>query len=163
MTSFRNYFRSGVLLCIEKKCNALRETHERNFNDIKEKMGEFTTNITNRLNNFINSHKSIRNNIVEIRNLKLDLVTQKHEIRQVIQEYKTFDEEEKQKIRTSKEKKQEELLPVIKRIGENLNVLASDVERQKDELKEIKHRKTENVSNFECHPKILHLQTQIDG
>ena len=32
---------------IKNKCNALRQTHERNINELKDQMGEFTMNITN--------------------------------------------------------------------------------------------------------------------
>ena len=95
------FFTETITEEMKKKCNALSQTHERNINDIKEKMGEFTTNITNRLNNFINSHKAIRDNIIEIRNLKQELEIQKHEIKRVIQEYKNFNEEEKQKMKVN--------------------------------------------------------------
>ena len=59
-------------------------------------MGEFTRNITNRLTNFINSHKAVKENVIEIRNLKLELEIQKQEIKRVIQDYKSFDKDEKQ-------------------------------------------------------------------
>ena len=57
---------------VKAKCNAIHIANERSIRDIKEKMGEYRTNITRRLDDFINCHKAVRDNINEIRNLKLE-------------------------------------------------------------------------------------------
>ena len=88
---------------VKAKCNAIHIANERSIRDIKEKMGEYRTNITRRLDDFINCHKAVRNNINEIRNLKLEIDAQKEEIKNVIEEYKVFNEEEQEKSRSKDE------------------------------------------------------------
>ena len=126
------FFTETITEETKKKYNVLHQTHERNIIDIKEKMGEFTTNITNRLTNFINSHKAVKENIIEIRNLKLELEIQKQEIKRVIQDYKSFDKEEKQAIVYKENQQPTDVITTIKQIGRNLEVLALDVEKQKE-------------------------------
>ena len=64
---------------VKAKCNAIHIANERSIRDIKEKMGEYRTNITRRLDDFINCHKAVRDNINQMRNLKLETDAQKEE------------------------------------------------------------------------------------
>ena len=54
-------------------------------------------------------------------------------------------------------------ITTIRQIGKNLKVLALDVEKQKEEVNEIKSQHTtEYVTDIESHPKIIQWQTQLD-
>ena len=60
------------------------------ISDIKETVGEFKVNITRLMNDFFNSHKAVRDNIIEIKKVKSEIQQQKAEINNVIQGYKDF-------------------------------------------------------------------------
>ena len=70
---------------------------DRKIQDIHEKVGEFKVNITRRVDEFISNHKLVIQNIIEIRKLRSEISAQNTEIKEVINDYKTFKREEGEK------------------------------------------------------------------
>ena len=56
---------------MKNKGDAVTKRTEGHIQDIKEKIGEFKVNISRQLNEFTKNHQAVRNNIEEIRKLKL--------------------------------------------------------------------------------------------
>ena len=61
-----------------------------------EEICEFRTNMTGRLDDFINNHKAVTRNIEEIRTLKTNLAQQKKEIKEVMEDHKAFKKSEEE-------------------------------------------------------------------
>ena len=80
----------------KKDCDAIRTQIERRINDIKVKTGEFQANITSRLNDFFSSHEAVKDNINQVRTLKEEIDLQKEGIKEVIQNYRAFNDDERE-------------------------------------------------------------------
>ena len=65
--------------------------------EIFTKVGEFKVNVTRRVDEFISNHKEVIQNIKEIRKLRSEISAQNTEMKEVINDYKTFNREEGEK------------------------------------------------------------------
>ena len=112
------------------------------ISDIKETVGEFKVNITRQMNDFFNSHKAVRDNIIEIKKVKSEIQQQKAEINNVIQGYKDFVSDENQEKNAKEEldgenitKKIDEIKkqydPKIKSAEEEISKLRTELENMK--------------------------------
>lgn len=131
----------------EKGLKKLSATVERKIHDICEKVGEFKMNITRQVQEFVNNHHAVKYNIMEIRKLKSEIDEQKREIKDVINEYKMFTDDNTVTNTEDWKKDKRKNLPSLRHDLKSQKRDILDLEKKLQNFKENHSNKEEENTN----------------
>ena len=119
-------------------CKKLIESHvakiHKRIDTMSDKFDELKTSVNQRIDNFIEKHNSVNENVIRIQELTNELENQKKEISNVIDGYKTFQQNTKEESISSHHPSQRKISFISKELEKHQS-LVSGIEHQLQELK----------------------------